>query len=298
MLYINAALLGMIGGFVGSFIAAIFYPEFRSLILKSLSSLGKPSFPIAKGVYSIILPPILVIIIGELFIFQGRLIEGIALHAFNLLGLAVSTIFIKDKIKVDLVQAFFLVSLLRLVDTSMPTFFTLTLYWYPLIYTPMFISIYLVLRYQKPALSEIGITFRHLYLYIPLGLLIGLVIALLEYRIILPSYLIPSLSISNIVVLSIVMIMFVGLVEELIFRSILLTKLERAIGVGKGLLLASIVFGVMHSGFGTIYEIFFAIFAGLVIGFIFLKTRSLPFIAVIHGSTNVFLYGIIPLFFV
>jgi membrane protease YdiL (CAAX protease family) len=246
--------------------------------------------------YKIILPSLAIIILGELFVFQGRAFEGVGLHVLNLLALAILTILIKDKLRVEVVQAFLLVSLFRIVDTSMPAFFTLTLYWYPLIYTPMFISIFILLRYQAPSLEEIGLTYKYLYIYLPIGVLFGLVFAWFEYQIIRPCSLIPNLSISNIFVLAIIMLMFVGVVEELIFRSILQTKLESVVGPYESLFLTSVIFGVMHSSFGSLSEIAFGIAAGALIGFIFQRTRSLPFIATIHGVTNIFLFGIIPFF--
>jgi membrane protease YdiL (CAAX protease family) len=247
--------------------------------------------------YKIIIPSLALIIIGELFIFQGLALEGIGLHALNLLALVVLTILVKDKHRVEVLQALFLVSLFRIVDTSMPNFFTLTLYWYPLIYAPLFISIFILLRYQAPSMEEIGLTFKYLYIYLPIGILLGLAFAFAEYQIIHPGSLIPSLSLSNILVLAIIMILFVGVVEELIFRSILQTKLEKVIGPYEALLLASVIFGVMHSSFGSLLEIAFGIAGGAIIGFLFLKTRSLPFIATIHGTTNIFLFGLIPFFF-
>ncbi len=50
----------------------------------------------------------------------------------------------------------------------------------------------------------------------------------------------------------------------------------------------------MHSGYGTFYEILYTGFVGLFMGFAFYKTRSLPFVAVLHGLVNVFLFGILP----
>ena len=43
----------------------------------------------------------------------------------------------------------------------------------------------------------------------------------------------------------------------------------------------------MHSGYGRIDEILFAGIFGIIIGYIFQKTRSFPFILVIHGTANV-----------
>ena len=125
--------------------------------------------------------------------------------------------------------------------------------------------------------------------------MLGLLLAEGEYLIIRTNSLIPDLSIFNLLMLSIVMIFFVGLVEEIIFRSILQNRLEMVLGNQAGLIFTSILFGLMHSGYGNIYEIIYASFVGLFIGYLFYRTRSLPLAAMIHGSINVFLFGIIPL---
>jgi len=66
-------------------------------------------------------------------------------------------------------------------------------------------------------------------------------------------------------------------------------------GMFSGLIVASILFGVLHSGYGTFYEMLFVSLAGLIMGYIFQKTRSLPLIALTHGMVNIFLFGLIPL---
>ena len=93
------------------------------------------------------------------------------------------------------------------------------------------------------------------------------------------------------------MIFFVGLVEEIIFRSILQNRLEIVLGNRKGLIITSILFGLMHSGYGNINEILYATFVGIFIGYLFYRTRSLPLVTLIHGFINVFFFGIIPLLF-
>jgi membrane protease YdiL (CAAX protease family) len=60
-------------------------------------------------------------------------------------------------------------------------------------------------------------------------------------------------------------------------------------------LLGAALFGIMHSGYGNVDEILFATFFGAVLGYIFQKTRSFPFILIIHGTANVFLFGILPI---
>jgi membrane protease YdiL (CAAX protease family) len=125
--------------------------------------------------------------------------------------------------------------------------------------------------------------------------LLGLLLAEGEYLIIRTNYLIPDLSIFNLLTLSVIMIFFVGIVEEIIFRSVLQNRLQIVFGNFTGLIFTSILFGLMHSAYGNIYEVLYASFVGLFIGFLFYRTRSLPLAVLIHGFINVFLFGVIPL---
>jgi membrane protease YdiL (CAAX protease family) len=241
----------------------------------------------------------IMIALGELLIFTGNATLGMAVHILNLQMIIVS-MFIRAEetsrtvLDKQILQSLLLLLLLRIINVSMPFFFTMTLYWYPLIYSPMFISIYLILRYQNASFDDIGMHTWNLYRYIPLAIIIGAILAWIEYRIIHPEPLIPGLGIANMVTLVIIMFVFVGLVEELIFRSILQTKLQQSIGMCSGLLVASVLFGIMHSGYGSVYELMFATTAGLIIGYLYQKTGSLPFVTVIHGTTNVLLFGVLP----
>ena len=127
-------------------------------------------------------------------------------------------------------------------------------------------------------------------LSVPLGFLMELG----EYLIIRTGSLIPDLTFVNLLKLTIVMVFFVDLVEELIFRSILQARLEQALSVLESLIITSLLFGLMHSGYGTFNEMLYTGFVGLIMGLLFYKTKNLPFVAVLYGFVNVFLFGILP----
>ena len=71
------------------------------------------------------------------------------------------------------------------------------------------------------------------------------------------------------------MFVFIGITEELIFRSILQTRFEKILGLRYGLLLTGGIFGMMHVSYGILDEILFAIIFGIFIGYIFQKTKNL-----------------------
>ena len=240
--------------------------------------------------------PILGLAAGEIMMLSGHMYMGLVLHVINLQAITLALIFGDLSIeKKNLIQTMLLLLQMRILNLAMPQFFTTKLLWYPLVYGVMFISIYYVTKQQNITSKDIGIDFNRWYLYIPLALLIAAAMAMLEFQILDPAPLITNLKIRNILLISIVMFIFVAAIEELIFRSLLQTRLQSVFGANKGVLYGAGLFGIMHSGYGLMNEILFATFFGAVLGFIFQKTRSFPFILIIHGTANVFLFGILPI---
>lgn len=238
--------------------------------------------------------PSLMIIIAEMSLFAGMTKFTLWTHFILLIILTLSTMIFNDKNKQHILHAFILLSLLRILSLLMPVFFEMTLYSYVFIYAPLAIPIYILVKDQGLGLSDLGITRNIRYYDLPLVLIASIVIAAGEFLIIKPSYLIPDLSLLNLLKLSIIMIFFVGLIEELIFRSILQTKLEEMIGKYQGLILATILFAVMHSGYGTQYEIAFAGFAGFILGTMYLIRRNLLLVTMTQGLVNIMLFGVLP----
>ncbi len=239
---------------------------------------------------------VLGIALGELMMFSGHVYAGLAVHVINLQVITLALIFGNRKGTENVLQSLILLLLLRIINLAMPQFFTANLLWYPLVYGVMFLPVYSIIRYQQIPSEELGINFSRMHIYLPAAILIGAVFALLEHGILHPKPLIDNLKLPNLILITMVMFVFVGVVEELIFRSILQTRLEKVLGLKHGLFLSGVIFGIMHSGYGVVNEILFAVFFGIMIGYIFQKTRSFPFILTIHGTANVLLFGILPMF--
>lgn len=239
--------------------------------------------------------PIVAIALAELMIYSGRKLEAMEIYALVLLGLSLSIIYIKNKDIQKTYQSFLLLPLLRLVDFSMPFFYEEKLYNLIFIYCLMAIPVSIAAINQEFTRTQLGITFKKIGLYIPLSVLMGLLLGAGEYIIVGKNPLIQDLSILNLLSLTIIMVLLVSPIEEMIFRSILQNRLETVLGGRKALIITSILFGLMHSGYGSVYEIFYITLVGAVIGYLFYGTRSLPLVALIHGFMNVFFFGIIPL---
>ena len=240
--------------------------------------------------------PVLGIIAGEIMMFSGQIYTGLLIDIITILVITFILVFSdlsSDNKKV--LQSLILVLLMRAVNLAMPQIFTDNMLWYLLTYGVMFIPIYIIVKNQQITLNELGVNSKNLHIYLPAALLIGIVFSYFEFLITNPASLIVDLKPANIALLAVIIFIFVAGVEELIFRSILQTRLENVFGLTNSIFLSGILFGIMHSIYGIIPEILFASIYGIVIGYIFQKTKSFPFILTIHGINNVFLFGILPI---
>jgi len=234
--------------------------------------------------------PLCLIILAEMLIFFGNMKAAMVVHAINLILMILSAIYVRNRIY----PIIMLLPLFRLLNVATPVFFHLTLYSYCVVYAPLFIPIYFILKKGLLTHSEAGITFKGFWLFLPLALSLGIAIGWGEYNILHPEMLVPDLSAKSILILSLVMIIFVGIVEEFIFRSALQTVMIERLDSVVGLLITCVIFGLMQGGYHLPQEMLYATFSGCVFGLLFRMTKSLPIISVAHGVTNVSLFIIAP----
>lgn len=230
------------------------------------------------------------IVLSEWLLYFGYPWAAIWGHVFTFLSCILIPLRLKENISIW--QVFALIPVFRLVNLGMPSFLRLTVYWYPFIYGPMIPALYLLARRKEDLLlkSNIRETIRQLPLLIPLSA----VLAAVEYQIIQPDMLIPRWSLVQLLLLTVVMTAFVGFVEEILYRGFVQQTLTKQIGASPAVLLASILFGMMHSIYGNPYELLVATGIGCTLGLLYLRTRNLAQISVLHGFLNVFLFGIFP----
>jgi len=304
-------ILYMLGGMATAFLILFTHPretwskiKFKENFLKTLHSLGiwkifearrinNESFKLKKRRLLTAIP-VICIAFAEILIFLGNVGIAVWVHIGGLLALSLSNVLLKDTEVQKVYQALMLLPVLRLINLSMPIFFETTLYAFIFVYGPLAIPVAVIIIHQRYSLHQLGISMKNIKTYMVLSVPLGLVLGLGEYLTIRTEYLISDLTFESLLKLTFIMVFFVGLVEELIFRSIVQTRLEQALGINESLLITSFLFGFMHSGYGTLYEIVYTSFIGFLMGFTFYKTKSLPFVTVLHGFINVFLFGILP----
>lgn len=238
--------------------------------------------------------PVIAITFAELLIFGGRLKEASIAYTLLLLALSFSIMVTKKYEIRKVYQALLLLTIFRLVNFSMPIFFDINIYSFIFIYAPLAIPAMIATIHQRVVYEKKRDTLRRIWIYLPFSILTGLAFAEAEYILIGTRELISDLSLENLLILIVIMVFIVGLIEELVFRSILQTRMEEFLGPAGGIFISSLLFGVMHSSYGTPYEMAYTFLVGGFLGYLFYRTRSLPLVIMIHGSINVFLFGIIP----
>lgn len=248
-------------------------------------------FPNADAVGHVaVLVPLVTIALSESALYYDRL--GLALwgHFLTFLGSIVAPLVVDEH---PVIEAFALISLFRLVNLGLPVFFEQTLYVLPVVYLLMLPAIYVLLSQGRAA--AIRETRRHVALGFLPAIGLGWILAEVEYTILQPEALIPTLGIGQVAVLTIVMVPLVGVVEEVMYRGILQPPLQDRLGRWPGIFVTAGLYGVMHAVYGIPAEIAFGVGVGVALGVLYDRAESITLVALVHGSLNVFLFGVIPI---
>lgn len=121
----------------------------------------------------------------------------------------------------------------------------------------------------------------------------GLGLGFLNYFIIKPEPPISELSLQAALIPAIILLVFTGFVEEVVFRGLIQEASIEKLGLF-GLVYGALVFAGMHLSDGAGLDIGFAFIFGLGGGLIVLKTSSLLGVSLAHGLMNVSSYLLLP----
>ncbi len=250
--------------------------------------------------------PIFVITLAEAFNFSGYTEICLAFHALNIFVCILLPIWAEGRML--LFQSFALVSLIRVLNIGMPVFFTQTLLWMPFVYGPIVLAGYIVWRQtvvdaQRLDLKNLvrfmnGQGLRPLvswrWEYILFAIIFGYIFSNLEFTILGNGALVNDLGPIDLTALFIVMIMFVGFGEELIFRALMQSAIEPVEGKVVAVFTSAVLFSVMHSGYRSLPYLAFVFVVGLLLAISYERTGSLGLVALMHGILNFFLFSFVP----
>lgn len=253
-----------------------------------------------------LLLPIFLIVLAEAFLFTSMTEASLSIHALNIFVCILLPVWAEKRML--LFQSFALISLLRVLNIGMPIFFTTTLYLMPFIYGPIILASYIVWRQTVVNAKELH--WRNLFRflnghglrervqwrweYILYAIIFGFLAANLEFLILDNEALVVDLGFRDLSVLLLIMVVFVGLGEELLFRGLLQSAITPEHGRIVAIFVSSLMFAIMHSGYQSIPYMVFVFFVGLSLGYTYDRTGSVGLVALMHGMLNFFLFSFIP----
>jgi len=198
------------------------------------------------------------------------------------------------------VESLALVPLYVLFTSSLPWFFIHQDYLLPAVYACI-IGLCLHHICQKNLdLKEISGHWPgkdKIFLYAGLGVATGVFTGLAEYLVLRVAPAHTAFGVRELLQNLFYMLFFVGLGEELLFRGLIQKDLARLFGWRWGLFGTVVLFSIMHLTWRSVPELFFVFAAGLVFGWLYLKTKSLFLPVLVHGINNTLLVAVYPYLF-
>lgn len=235
----------------------------------------------------------LLIIIAELATTYLNPFLGLTIHGILLLLILLYTSFVADISQRKFLLTLTLGPLIRLMSLSMPLIHFEFKYWYLITGTPLLISAFVIYRLNQYQPHHVGLTWgKNLPLQLGIGLA-GVGLGYLEYQILKPAPLAESFSFQNIWLPALILFIFTGFLEELIFRGLMQRASIRTLKK-HGLIFISILFAVLHIGYKSLIDVFFVFLVGYIFALIVTHTRSLLGVSVAHGLTNICLFLVFP----
>lgn len=219
--------------------------------------------------------------------------SGLIFHSIILVGLILHSALIHDQSEQRLYLTLAFAPLIRLVSLSIPLKNIPMMYWYFLVGAPIFISIILVSRYTGYNLKQIGFNLHGWPGQILFGF-VGIGLGYFEYVILRPAPLIKELTWSEIWLPALILVIFTGLLEEVIFRGLMQQAFSRLLGRWNGLVYVSALFAVMHVGYKSLGDVAFVFGVAMLFGLLVSYTGSILGATIAHGLTNITLFLVFP----
>jgi membrane protease YdiL (CAAX protease family) len=217
---------------------------------------------------------------------------GLAIHALLLIGLTIRGATWQSGAERRLALTLTLAPLTRLISLAMPLTNIPQLAWYPIVATPLLIAAWIITRQLRVSRADLGLRPGNL----PLQLMVmgcGMAIGVAEYVILRPAPLITGLSWNSFALAALVLAIFTGFAEELIFRGLLQSAAVPALGRW-ALVYVSLLFGTMHIGHLSLLDVVFVFGVGLLFAHIVRWGGSILGVSLAHSLTNITLFLIMP----
>ncbi|HEY77666.1 MAG TPA: CPBP family intramembrane metalloprotease [Dehalococcoidia bacterium] len=194
----------------------------------------------------------------------------------------------------DAAESLVLIPLYILFTSSLPWFFLSQALLLPAVYSAVIALCAWHIYRKRISLREIGFRRDKWLKHVLTGILVGAPLGVIEYFIITPAAAFPTFEIKYLLRDLFYMVVFVGIGEEVLFRGLVQRDMTNLFGGKWGLLVASLMFGVMHLTWRSIPELVFTFLAGMIFGYLYHRSRNLTAPIIAHGVGNTILVAVMP----
>lgn len=185
-----------------------------------------------------------------------------------------------------------LLPLIRLLSLSLPLSRLPPLLWYPIVSIPLLGAALILIRQLRLSRQALGLQPDDLRVQVML-MGMGLGLGAIEYAILRPAPLVDNLSWNSIALPILILILFTGFAEELIFRGLLQALALQVLGRW-ALLHVSLLFAALHIGHLSVPDVALVFGVGLLFAYVVRWSGSILGVSLAHGLTNVMLFLFMP----
>lgn len=233
---------------------------------------------------------------AELLTVSYNPVTGVSIYLVIFVALVIHSALTWETAVHKFLLALSLVPLIRVISLSLPLSSIPQIWWYPIVYTPLMATSFLVSRMLGYRLSEIGLQMNRVWLQLAFALT-GVAFGFLEYFILTQEAEAAGQIMQKTWLLSaLVLVTTTGFVEELMFRGVLQRSTEEAMGWW-GIVYTSFLFAIVHWIHGSVLDVIFVFAVALIFGWMVKKTGSLFGVTLAHGIANITLFLIAPRIF-
>jgi membrane protease YdiL (CAAX protease family) len=233
------------------------------------------------------------ITLGEVFTTRDRPFVGLILHGLMLVLLILQGAVSKRRVAQRFYFSLALVPLIRLMSLSLPLTDYPFVYWYLIIGAPLFLAAFFTARIMGLSIDRLVFNLRKPLVQV-LVALSGALLGYMEYVILRPQPLVAAFTFQEVWQPALILLIFTGLLEEVIFRGLLQQAAREHIGRWGGMIFAALLFAVMHLGYHSLFDFLFVLAVALYFGLVVQKTGSILGVTLAHGLTNIGLFLIFP----
>ena len=235
-------------------------------LIKEIVFIADEQYEAPAFAWGIALVYLLALVVAEVLTTFVAPVGGMILYGLILIALLVQSSIGVQKRTHHFLVVLAIVPLIRLLAMTIPLASFDRIYWDLLIGILLSIVVFITTRLTGLSGSTIGL--RITRKEIPVQLLIGLTglgIGLVEYLILRPDAYISRFSWGQFLLFTLILLVFTGLLEEIIFRGLLQTSAVKILG-RLGILYVALLFTLLHLGYRSLLDLLFVFLVGLAFG--------------------------------